>query len=86
MSAVPRSRSVVEKAVPRLVRALCDAGWIVEVEGKPARPAGAIRIEVTSGILELQAKKRALADAILGAESATLRGLTRSDVEMLLSG
>jgi hypothetical protein len=45
-----KDRSVVAKAVPALVRALCDAGWIVEVAGKPARRAGAIRIEVTSGI------------------------------------
>ena len=36
-------------------------------------------------VLELQRSKRALADAILGAEAGPLKGLRREDLEALLS-
>jgi SNF2 family DNA or RNA helicase len=36
-------------------------------------------------VLELQARKRALADAILGEDAGGLRQLTREDLELLLS-
>ena len=40
---------------------------------------------VEERILELQKRKRALADAILGTESGPLTGMTRQDLELLLS-
>ena len=43
------------------------------------------RDTVEERILELQAEKRALADAILQADAGTLRDLTREDLELLLS-
>ena len=43
------------------------------------------RDTVEERILELQAQKRALADAILSAGTGGLRGLERDDLEALLS-
>ena len=36
-------------------------------------------------VLELQASKRALAEAVLSADRTLLEGLTREDLELLLS-
>jgi SNF2 family DNA or RNA helicase len=38
------------RAMPRVVRELLHAGWHVEAEGKAFRPAGATRVDVSSGI------------------------------------
>jgi superfamily II DNA or RNA helicase len=43
------------------------------------------RETVEEKVLELQKSKRALADAIIGADNAPLRDLTREDLELLLS-
>jgi SNF2 family DNA or RNA helicase len=40
---------------------------------------------VEERVLELQASKRALAEAVLGADQTLLEGLTREDLELLLS-
>src|SRR5207248_1581714 len=40
---------------------------------------------VEERVLELQQTKRELADAIIGAENSVLRGLTRENLELLLS-
>ncbi len=46
------------KSMPRVVRELLGAGWHVEAEGKAFRPAGAARVDVSSGIdwFELRAE------------------------------
>jgi superfamily II DNA or RNA helicase len=41
---------LAQNKLPRVVRELIGAGWGVEAEGKVYRPAGAIKIEVSSGI------------------------------------
>jgi SNF2 family DNA or RNA helicase len=43
------------------------------------------RDTVEERVLELQAKKRGLADAILNADNRLLRDLRREDLELLLS-
>ena len=43
------------------------------------------RDTVEEKILQLQQDKRALADAILGADGSLIRSLTREDLELLLS-
>ena len=43
------------------------------------------RNTVEERVLELQQTKRDLADAIIGAENSVLRGLTRENLELLLS-
>jgi SNF2 family DNA or RNA helicase len=43
------------------------------------------RNTVEDKILELQASKRALADAIIQADESLIAGLSREDLELLLS-
>jgi SNF2 family DNA or RNA helicase len=43
------------------------------------------RDTVEEKVLELQGKKRALADAIIRADDSLIRSLTRQDLELLLS-
>jgi len=40
---------------------------------------------VEEKVLELQIKKRALADAVITADNSLIRDLTREDLELLLS-
>jgi SNF2 family DNA or RNA helicase len=44
-----------------------------------------VRDSVEEKILELQRTKRALADAILGADESLISSLTRENLELLLS-
>jgi len=44
------SREVAPSKLPRVVRALVEAGWQIEAEGKIFRRPGAFRVEVSSGV------------------------------------
>ena len=46
---------------------------------------GIARATIEEKVLELQASKRALADAILGADQGVLAGIGREELEMLLA-
>ena len=43
-------REVAPSKLPRVVRALVEAGWHIEAEGKIFRRPGALRVEVSSGV------------------------------------
>jgi superfamily II DNA or RNA helicase len=43
-------REVAPSKLPRVVRALVEAGWHIEAEGKIFRRPGAVRIQVSSGV------------------------------------
>ena len=43
-------REVAPSKLPRVVRALVEAGWHIEAEGKVFRRPGAVRVEVSSGV------------------------------------
>ena len=77
---------------------LLDPWWNPAVEAQAIdrahrigqeRPVFAYRLiaadTVEERILELQARKRQLADAIINADNSGLAGLTREDLELLLA-
>ena len=43
-------REVAPSKLPRVVRALVEAGWHIEAEGRIFRRPGAVRVEVSSGV------------------------------------